>query len=272
MDIIKRTIPTTNYDISRKPIKQIVIHWIVGTLASADARFMKAEEQASAHYGVEDNTIYQWVDEEHTSYAVGNYTRNQETISIEHSASPTRPASEKTYQTSGQLVREIAKRWNIPLDRKHIIGHREISATACPGTIDIEKIIELAKEGGNMGDEQCRIDRDMNWNVFNIVMDAVGIKADSNDKEGSAKLAAEFVKKMKAELLDKEDEIMYLSARVKECEKDFFNCESKRLKLESANRVRKEENTMPSSQKPSKNEPKKSFLKALWEFLKRYLD
>ena len=124
MAIIKQTIPTSNYDTSRKPITHIVIHWIVGTLASADASFKNPSRIASAHYGVEDNTIYQWVDEKHTAYHCGNYAFNQKSIGIEHSAAPDRPASEATYQSSGKLIAEIAKRYNIPLDRTHILGLR----------------------------------------------------------------------------------------------------------------------------------------------------
>lgn len=146
MTITKRKIPTSNYDTSRKPIDRVVIHWFgIGTLAGADARFSKQDEQASAHYGISDTTVYQWVDEAHTAYHAGNYTMNQRSIGIEHDATTTKDASDKTYQTSGELVREICRRHNIPLDRKHIIGHREVSATQCPGTIDIDKIILIAK-------------------------------------------------------------------------------------------------------------------------------
>ena len=138
-------IGSPNFDKTRKPIKQVVIHWIVGNLASADAQFQKTTPGTSAHYGVEDETIHQYVKEEHTAYAVGVYARNQETISIEHSASSDRPASDKTYETSGKLIADICQRNNIPIDRSRIIGHKEIKATQCPGTIDIDRLINLAK-------------------------------------------------------------------------------------------------------------------------------
>lgn len=146
MTIQKIQIPTTNYDKTRKPIKQIVIHWIVGNLASADAVFKK-QNSTSAHYAVEDDVIHQYVDEGHTAYAVGNYARNQETISIEHSATPDRPATDKTYETSAQLIREICERHNIPIDREHIIKHSEVKATQCPGTMDLDRLITLARQG-----------------------------------------------------------------------------------------------------------------------------
>lgn len=146
MNITKITIPVTNYDTTRKPITAIVIHWIVGNLAAADAVFKKQGGGTSAHYAVEDDIIHQYVDESHTAYAVGVYSKNQETISIEHSADQTRPASNRTYETSGRLIAEIAKRHNIPLNRAHILKHSEIKATQCPGTMDVDRLISIARQ------------------------------------------------------------------------------------------------------------------------------
>ena len=136
-------IGSPNFDNSRKPIKQVVIHWIVGDLTSADATFQKVGG-VSAHYGVEDEIIHQYVLEEDTAYAVGVYYRNQESISIEHSASPDRLASNATYSTSAKLIADICQRNNIPVDRQHIIGHNEIKATQCTGTMDIDRLIREA--------------------------------------------------------------------------------------------------------------------------------
>lgn len=143
-------IGSPNFDThGRKKIIQVVIHWFGSndsTLASTDSWFQRPGGQ-SAHYGIEDDKIHQYVKEEHTAYAVGNLSRNQETISIEHSANLSREASEETLKTSGELVRDICLRRNIPIDRAHIIGHKEIKATQCPGTVNIDKIINYAKQG-----------------------------------------------------------------------------------------------------------------------------
>lgn len=190
MDVTKISIPTTNYDTSRKPIKQIVIHWIVGNMAAADATFKKQGGQTSAHYAVEDNTIHQYVDENHTAYAVGNYARNQETISIEHSAAPDRPATDATYQTSGKLIADICKRRGIPLDRAHIIGHKEIVATQCPGTMNIDKLITIAK--GQSTDiqgelDRIRLERDRNWNLYQDALKKNGVEDLKKIKEIASK-------------------------------------------------------------------------------------
>jgi N-acetyl-anhydromuramyl-L-alanine amidase AmpD len=164
MNIIQK--PSPNQDNNRVKIDRVVVHWIVGNLASADAVFAKVDS-TSAHYGIEDNTIHQYVAENRVAYHAGNYPMNQRSIGIEHSAAPDRPASEATYQTSGKLIAEIAKRHNIPLDRTHIIGHKEVKATQCPGTIDIDKLIKIAKGGVDMNElDKLREERDHNWNLY----------------------------------------------------------------------------------------------------------
>src|SRR3990167_417454 len=146
-----------NKDANRKPIDRIVIHWFgIGTLESANARFQNASSKVSAHYGISNKTIYQWVKEDEVAYHAGNYAMNQRSIGIEHDAtsqddaSP-HNASEDTYKTSAELVKDICNRHSIPIDREHIIGHKEVSATQCPGTLDIDRIIAMAKES----DEAC---------------------------------------------------------------------------------------------------------------------
>lgn len=147
-------IGSPNYDTNRTPVDEIFIHWIVGTLASADAQFQKANG-TSAHYGIEDDQVHQYVKEEHVAYHAGVYSHNQRSIGIEHSADQNRPASEQTYQTSGKLIAEICKRHSIPLDREHIRGHKEVRATQCPGTMDIDKLIRIAKENSTDPLQEC---------------------------------------------------------------------------------------------------------------------
>lgn len=128
-------------------IDRIIIHWFgVGTLESANTRFQKAYNKVSAHYGISKGRVWQWVKETDVAFQAGNLSMNKRGIGIEHDATLNgHNLSEQDYQLSGQLVKEIAERYNIPLDRQHIIGHREIKATTCPGTINIDKIINIAK-------------------------------------------------------------------------------------------------------------------------------
>ena len=129
----------------KKPSK-IIIHWFgTGTLESANTRFQNSASQVSAHYGVSKGRIWQWVKEEDTAFQAGNYAVNQETIGIEHDATLTHNLSEDDYKLTASLVADICHRQGIPLDLEHIIPHRAVKPTQCPGTIDIAKIINLAK-------------------------------------------------------------------------------------------------------------------------------
>lgn len=140
-------IGSPNFDKKRVKIDRVIIHWIVGTLKSADAQFQKTSPGTSAHYGVEDDQVHQYVNENEVAYHAGVYAMNQRSIGIEHSADTKRPASNKTYETSAQLIREICERHNIPIDREHILKHSEVKATQCPGTMDLDRLITLARQG-----------------------------------------------------------------------------------------------------------------------------
>ncbi len=130
-----------NFDGNRLPITRIVLHWMDGTLAGTDAQFQKPKG-TSAHFGIEDDTVHQYVNVTQVAYHAGSYPMNQRSIGIEHSADPNRPASEKTYETSAQVIATMCKAYNIPVDREHIIKHSEVIPTQCPGSLGIDRIIQ----------------------------------------------------------------------------------------------------------------------------------
>jgi len=135
-----------NRDKNRTIIDRICIHWFgIGTLESANSRFQSAANQVSAHYGISGSTIWQWVKEEEVAYHAGNYAMNQRSIGIEHDATTEHLLSEESYKTSAALIKEISKRHNVPLDRQHIIKHSEVKATQCCGTVDVDRLIAMAK-------------------------------------------------------------------------------------------------------------------------------
>jgi len=154
--IDRKPIPPSNYKVGRNSIKigTVVMHWIVGNLASADGAFHNPSRIASAHYGIEGNTIFQWVGEDLTAYHAGNFATNLKSIGIEHSGgelladNTRRKPSQQTHETSAQLVADIAKRYRIPLDRNHVKKHNEVSdsPTQCCGSLDIDWIVARAKE------------------------------------------------------------------------------------------------------------------------------
>lgn len=128
-------------------IDRIVIHTMVGWISSADRTFKSGSRQVSAHYGVRvDGTIWQWVKDEDTAWHANDWEMNQRSIAIEHEDAglPYDPRPDALYEASSALVRELCQKYSIPVDAEHIIPHRQITNTACPATLDVERIIRGA--------------------------------------------------------------------------------------------------------------------------------
>jgi hypothetical protein len=120
-------------------ITDIVLHWMDGNLAAADATFANAAGQTSAHYGIENNTIHQYVDDSRVAWHSGDWNENQRSIGIEHSAQPGRDASVATIATSVALIVSLCRAHNISPD--HIYPHNRFYSTQCPGTLPLAAMI-----------------------------------------------------------------------------------------------------------------------------------
>lgn len=131
-----------------KPISLIVVHHTAGTLAGADAVFQDTVRNTSAHYGVgRGGEVHQYVLEEDTAFQAGVYDINQRSVGIEHEDLNADDYTDIEYQTSAALIREICIRYNLPINANTIQPHRAFVATACPGSLDISRLIELAQTG-----------------------------------------------------------------------------------------------------------------------------
>lgn len=83
------------------------------------------------HYTVRssDGLIAQHIATKNVGWHAGNWYINAHSIGIEHEGFAAQGAtwySESLYRNSARLVRYLAKKWNIPLDRAHIIGHDNV--------------------------------------------------------------------------------------------------------------------------------------------------
>ncbi len=176
MNIIQKPITQANYvkgrtDILNFPVRPdvIVIHVAVATLQGTFNTFNNPASQVSSHYCVgEMGEVWQFVADEDNAYHVGvifnpsarlvkerigKYrSPNAYCIGIENAGNyPGDPTPDDftalQYEANGELVASLAQKWNIPLDRDHVIGHREIrSDKTCPGTfVSIDRIIQIAK-------------------------------------------------------------------------------------------------------------------------------
>lgn len=157
------------------PIDRVIIHWMDGTLGTTDQVFQDTSRNTSAHYGIEDDNIHQYVQESDTAYHSGDWGINLRSIGIEHSAQPGRDASLQTYATSGELVRDICNTYGIPMDREHILKHMEVTSTQCPGTVDIDLIISIAK-----GEDEVTVTDENFLNAMFI--DLFNVLPDDNQK------------------------------------------------------------------------------------------
>jgi hypothetical protein len=132
-------------------VRFIVLHTMVGTIASSNDRFQNdsvpMQSRASAHYGVGSaGSIVQWVDESDGSWANGDWSMNMESVAIEHEdmGESNAPRPDALYTASAALVRDICNRYGLPIDRAHILDHRQVTATSCPDSLDTDRIVREA--------------------------------------------------------------------------------------------------------------------------------
>jgi len=126
-----------NYDPAHRPadmpIKYIYIHDTEGSYDSAISHFQDPTSYVSAQYVVRssDGAVTQMVANSDVSWGVGNWYDNMHGINIENEGIAAEGATWFTpamYRTNAELVRYLATKYNIPLDRQHILGHDNISA------------------------------------------------------------------------------------------------------------------------------------------------
>lgn len=127
-----------NHRVADRPhdytIDRIVLHVTQSTYPVALKVFRDPAHRAAAHYVVRahDGHITQMVRELDVAYHAGNWEWNQRSVGIEHEGfvdQPGRWFTESVYRASAKLCADICTRYDIPVDRDHIVGHNEISGT-----------------------------------------------------------------------------------------------------------------------------------------------
>ena len=129
---------SSNYTNGRgMSVRYVVIHDMEGTLNGAIGVFRNPGAGASAHYNVRarDGHIVQMVREQDTAWHSGNWIINHSSIGIEHEGFADRPHgggyyTSTLYESSAQLTCAIAHRYHIPVDRRHIFGHGNVSTNS----------------------------------------------------------------------------------------------------------------------------------------------
>ena len=151
-----------HYDVGRQGCvpRGIVVHTNVGSLASTLDWFADPRSGVSAHWLVGlDGRVVRLVDERDTARHAGRVSNpstplydgtdpNLYTIGIEFEdgrdpSGVERPRAQ--YDAGAQVIAAAARRWRIPIDREHVVGHRELTdRKTCPGNLDVDRLVAEA--------------------------------------------------------------------------------------------------------------------------------
>jgi hypothetical protein len=146
---------------------QIVIHVTEGNRDSVRSWFANDDSDVSAHDQIcTDGSVDEFLDGKDTAWHAGRVqgptaplvlertdrrTRsgyvnpNFYSIGIEHEGTGTKDLTPKQFVSSVERIRYHAKRWRIPITRRHIVGHHEVySAKTCPGAINVDALVLAA--------------------------------------------------------------------------------------------------------------------------------
>ncbi|MEU5220732.1 N-acetylmuramoyl-L-alanine amidase [Streptomyces sp. NPDC020807] len=113
-------------------IDRVVIHVVQGSYATALKVFKNPGHGAAAHYVVRgDGHVAQMIRELDVAFHAGNRDMNERSIGIEHEGFVDRPRdfTAAMYAASARLTAGICARYDIPVDREHVIGHVEVEGT-----------------------------------------------------------------------------------------------------------------------------------------------
>jgi hypothetical protein len=120
----------TSYD-----TRKIVIHVAEGPYSGTVRWFENCAAQASAHYVVSrEGSVAQCVGDEDIAWHAGWWDTNTHSIGIEHAGYIDNPDwfTNEMYLASARLSAWCCKKYKIPIDREHIIGHYQVPG--CSGS------------------------------------------------------------------------------------------------------------------------------------------
>ncbi|MGQ0844883.1 MAG: N-acetylmuramoyl-L-alanine amidase [Sporichthyaceae bacterium] len=112
-------------------VRYIVVHTSEMTHAETLEAFQGLGNTASSHYLLSSHSgaVTQLVPTKDVAFHAGNSWFDERSMAIEHEGFVAEGAvwyTEEMYRASARLVRYLAERYDIPLDREHVIGHDEV--------------------------------------------------------------------------------------------------------------------------------------------------
>lgn len=140
---IKRNITTKNFDSgSINRIKYIVVHFTAnnGDTAYGNTNYFKSYRGASAHYFVDENDIYQSIEDKNIAWHCGakNYKhstcRNSNSLGVELCSRKDSKGNyyfmDKTVDNAIELVKMLMTKYNVPI--ANILRHYDVTSKNCP--------------------------------------------------------------------------------------------------------------------------------------------
>ncbi|MFG2332477.1 N-acetylmuramoyl-L-alanine amidase [Streptomyces sp. NPDC048604] len=126
-----------NHDKGNRPVSQEIDYIVVhDTEATWDVTLKLVQDPTyvSWQYSLRssDGHIAQHLPLKDVGWHAGNWFVNAKSVGLEHEGFLTAPDSwytEAMYRTSARLVRYLAARYGIPVDRQHILGHDTVPGT-----------------------------------------------------------------------------------------------------------------------------------------------
>ena len=157
LTLINRTIA------KNRKIEYIVIHY-VGAVSSAKNNvdyFYDKDRQSSAHYFVDEKSIWQCVEDTNIAWHCGgakkyfSNCRNSNSIGIELCCKKDKAGKwyfeDKTLENATELVRSLINKYNVKIE--NIIRHYDVTHKVCPKPfVDDAKYWNKFKEGIKMQD------------------------------------------------------------------------------------------------------------------------
>lgn len=117
-------------------IRKIVIHVAEGSYSGTINWFGNRAAEASSHYVVgRRGRVAQCVRDEDIAWHAGWWKTNTRSIGIEHAGYTKYSGwfTDKMYHASARLSAWCCKKYEIPVDRKYIIGHYQVPGCSGPG-------------------------------------------------------------------------------------------------------------------------------------------
>jgi len=134
--------------------RYVVIHHAASTSFSGVVQMELGAKEVSSTLIIDGPNIASMMDESYRAWSLSSALWDGQSLSVEtinNSGAPGWTISEASYRSLAKVVADWCRRYSIPCNRDRVLGHREVYsrhgasyATACPGGIDLDRVVRDA--------------------------------------------------------------------------------------------------------------------------------